>query len=88
MLLSFSLFLATALADENYLGPGPMKVFRASGEHQCWSDSSIGHSCSVSGTGYSSCDDAMRSLAGSDCCPYTTHKGRSNSFRLTGCTGI
>ena len=67
-------------------GAQPSRLFRAEGEHQCQSRTSIGHKCVVAGTGYTSCDEARRKLTRRDCCPRTKDKGNSINFRINTCT--
>lgn len=64
------------------------RLFRAKGTHQCQSHTSIGHKCSVFGTNYTSCDEAQRKLAMSDCCPKTKDKGTSIDFQMGTCTAF
>jgi hypothetical protein len=45
--------------------------FAASGDHQCQSDTDIGHMCHVSGIGYNDCNEAAIKLRADDCCPST-----------------
>lgn len=65
-----------------------IRLFRASGQHTCWSSKAIGHKCTVNGTGYTSCDDAFRALQGMDCCPMTNEGGSSVDFRINTCTAF
>ena len=60
-----------------------MRVYSASGTHQCGSDK--GRSCVVTGSGFSNCNDASISLQTRDCCPTTPQGGKSSSFTLNYC---
>lgn len=62
------------------------RIFRAAGEHKCWSSRSVGHTCFIHGVNFTSCDDAFRSLQADDCCPGSDGGGSSIEFSLNQCT--
>jgi len=72
---------APALAKDLQLAQ--LRGYSASGTHQCGSDK--GHSCIVTGSGFSNCNDASISLQTRDCCPTTPGGGKSNGFVLNYC---
>ena len=63
-------------------------LFRATGEHQCQSRSSIGHKCEVSGNRFHDCKDAYFSLKNEDCCGSTEGGGTSIDFKMGVCSPI
>jgi hypothetical protein len=60
-----------------------LRGYSASGTHRCGSEK--GRSCVVTGSGYSSCNDATTTLQTRDCCPTTPAGGKSSSFVLNYC---
>ena len=60
-----------------------LRAYSASGTHQCGSEK--GRSCVVTGSGYSSCNDATTTLQTRDCCPTTPAGGKSSGFVLNYC---
>jgi hypothetical protein len=60
-----------------------LRGYSASGTHQCGSEK--GRSCVVTGSGFSSCNDATITLQTRDCCPTTAKGGTSSSFVLNYC---
>jgi hypothetical protein len=60
-----------------------LRSYSASGTHQCGSEK--GRSCVVTGSGYSSCNDASVTLQTRDCCPTTPTGGKSSGFVLNYC---
>jgi hypothetical protein len=60
-----------------------MRGYSASGTHQCGSEK--GHSCVVTASGFSNCNDAMITLKVRDCCPTTPSGGNSSGFVLNYC---
>jgi hypothetical protein len=60
-----------------------MRGYSASGTHQCGSEK--GRSCVVTGSGFTSCNDATSNLQARDCCPTTPGGGRSSGFVLNYC---
>ena len=70
-------------AEEMQVGA---RLFRAWGEHTCWSDTSIGHTCRVENTGFTNCQEAYVRLEMERCCHLTEHGGSSVGFTLKQCT--
>ena len=62
------------------------RLFRAWGEHTCWSDTSIGHRCRVEDVNFTSCDEARHYLEQQRCCHLTEYGGSSVGFELKLCT--
>jgi hypothetical protein len=60
-----------------------LRAYSAAGTHQCGTEK--GRSCVVTGTGYSSCNDATTTLQTRDCCPTTPAGGKSSGFVLNYC---
>jgi hypothetical protein len=60
-----------------------LRAYSAAGTHQCGSEK--GRSCVVTGSGYSSCNDATTTLQTRDCCPTTPTGGKSSGFVLNYC---
>jgi hypothetical protein len=60
-----------------------LRAYSAAGTHQCGSEK--GRSCVVTGSGYSSCNDATTTLQTRDCCPTTPAGGKSSGFVLNYC---
>jgi hypothetical protein len=85
--------MALCLAIAAMLGGAPargegqklaqMHGYSASGTHQCGSEK--GHSCVVTGSGFTSCNDATNTLQTRDCCPTTPSGGKSSGFVLNYC---
>jgi hypothetical protein len=67
----------------NELKLAQMRGYSASGTHQCSSEK--GHSCVVTGSGFTSCNDATSGLQARDCCPTTPGGGKSSGFVLNYC---
>jgi hypothetical protein len=61
-------------------------LFKGEGVHQCQSEKSIGHKCTVSGTEFSSCDHAAKSLKITDCCRNSEFGGVSIGFTMGKCS--
>ncbi len=79
----------SALANEQFSEqdePESIRLFMATGEHKCWSNTSIGHTCMNHGASFTSCDDAYWSLKAQDCCGATKEKGTSVEFKVTKCS--
>lgn len=64
-----------------------VRQVRAFGTHKCQSETSIGHSCQVTGL-FTSCDEAFHVLKRQDCCPSTKEKGTSIEFRIVKCSSF
>ena len=60
-----------------------LRGYSASGTHQCGTEK--GRSCVVTGSGFSSCNDATTTLQTRDCCPTTPAGGKSSGFVLNYC---
>jgi hypothetical protein len=60
-----------------------LRGYSASGTHQCGSEK--GRSCVVTGSGFSSCNDATTTLQTRDCCPTMPAGGKSSGFVLNYC---
>jgi hypothetical protein len=75
------------MSDEEYRQVGP-RLYRAEGEHQCQSSSSIGHSCKNLGVNFTDCHQAALKLKRDDCCRGSTFGGLSLNFKLTKCTNF
>ena len=71
-----------AFADQTKLAQ-MMRGYSASGTHQCGDEK--GRSCVVTGSGFSSCNDATVVLRTRDCCPTTPKGGTSSGFTLNYC---
>lgn len=65
-----------------------IRQFFARGEHQCQSDTSIGHKCEVRGSGYFDCNQAEANLRRKSCCATSQKGGSSIGFKLTKCSSI
>jgi hypothetical protein len=86
-----SLTIATVLSGAPGFAPAlakdlkltQLRGYSASGTHQCGSEK--GHSCIVTGSGFSNCNDASISLQTRDCCPTTPAGGKSTGFTLNYC---
>jgi hypothetical protein len=70
---------ATTLAE---LKLAQMRGYSATGTHQCGLES---HSCIVTGSGFSNCNDAVTTLRAQDCCPTTPGGGKSSGFTINYC---
>ena len=70
-------------SDLENLKLAQMRGFSASGTHQCGSEKD--HSCVVTGSGFSSCNDAATTLRTRDCCFITPTGGNSVGFTLNYC---
>jgi hypothetical protein len=85
--LIFGAATAALVALSPVLGEGlklaQMRGYSASGTHQCGSEK--GRSCVVTGSGFSSCNDATGFLRTRDCCPTTPQGGQSSGFTLNYC---
>ena len=88
--LAVLVILAGASANGQALEPlnpalklAQLRGYSASGTHQCGSEK--GRSCVVTGSGYSSCNDATTTLQTRDCCPTTPAGGKSSGFVLNYC---
>lgn len=66
--------------------PPGSRLYRAVGEHVCWSNDAVGHRCIVDDVGFSSCNEAFFTLKNRDCCPRTDFGGSSVDFKITTCT--
>lgn len=66
----------------------PVRVVRATGQHQCQSRESIGHSCRVWTQRAVDCNDAFASLKSDDCCGRTEGGGNSIGFKLLSCSSF
>jgi hypothetical protein len=60
-----------------------LRGYSSSGTHQCGTEK--GHSCVVTGSGFSNCNDASITLRTRDCCPTTPTGGKSTGFVLNYC---
>jgi hypothetical protein len=60
-----------------------LRGYSASGTHQCGSDKA--HTCIVTGSGFTNCNDASITLQTRDCCPTSTAGGKSSGFILNYC---
>jgi hypothetical protein len=81
--LAIAAILSGAPASGKDLKFTQLHGYSASGTHQCGSEK--GHSCVVTGSGFSNCNDASISLKTRDCCPTTAKGGASTTFALNYC---
>lgn len=73
------------LPEEDYKSLN-FRLHRASGEHQCQSETSIGHRCKNLGVNFKDCNQAFFLLQKDDCCRGSEYGGRSINFKLTSCS--
>ena len=59
---------------------------KATGEHTCQSDKSLGHTCQNIGVNFMDCNQAFFSLRREDCCSGSEHGGVSIGFKLIKCS--
>ena len=62
-----------------------VRQFRAKGVHTCQSQTDIGHTCRVLGSGYTDCNQASLKLKMEDCCPSTRRCGRDPETKKEQC---
>jgi hypothetical protein len=60
-----------------------IRGYSASGTHKCGPEK--GHSCVVTGSGFTNCNDASIFLQTRDCCPTAAKAGKSSGFTLNYC---
>lgn len=76
---------ATEFTVEDYEKNSWANPHRARGQHQCQSDSSLGHRCEVLGVNFTDCNQAALKLKREDCCSGSRHGGVSIGFKMTYC---
>jgi len=64
------------------------RLYRAEGEHQCQSHSSLGHRCETVGINFTDCNNAFLKLQRQDCCGTSRYGGVSIGFRMTRCSAL
>ncbi len=75
----------SALAVSSLSPPAMAVSYSASGTHQCKSQDGSMHTCVVSGSYFSNCIDASRSLQARDCCRSMRTGGTSVGFTMSYC---
>lgn len=71
---------------EEFYRDNSAQPHKATGEHTCQSDKSIGHSCHNLGVNFMDCNQAFFSLKREDCCSGSTYGGVSIGFKLIKCS--
>lgn len=64
------------------------RLYRAEGEHQCQSNTSLGHTCKNLGVNFTDCNQAHFKLKLEDCCSGSRWGGNSIGFKITKCTNF
>jgi hypothetical protein len=86
LLRSVGLLLGlAALAAGGLSAPATAARYSASGMHQCNADNGSHHACVVTGSYFSSCNEAASALQMRDCCPSARGGGTSAGFSLNYC---
>lgn len=73
--------------DDSYRKNLP-RLHKAEGEHQCQSNSSIGHTCKNLGINFTDCNHAFYRLKADDCCSGSEYGGKSINFKVVKCSPI
>ncbi len=76
-------FLPLSLSASENLKLAQRRGYSATGTHRCGSEK--GRSCIVSGSRFSSCNEAAIDLQTRDCCPTSSAGGKSSGFTLNYC---